>query len=48
MPCDVTRQRIGALLDGELPGVEALTLRAHIEICPACAQARDELNARSE
>lgn len=34
--CDEVEQRAGALIDGELPLVEALRMRAHLAICRAC------------
>ncbi len=49
MRCDQARERIGALLDGELSDADRHAVGAHTEQCPACARARDELRElRSE
>jgi anti-sigma factor RsiW len=43
MRCDHVRERIGALLDGELPARQRQDVAEHAENCPACARYRDEL-----
>jgi anti-sigma factor RsiW len=43
MRCDHARERIGALLDGELPARQRQDVAEHAESCPACARYRDEL-----
>src|SRR5262245_21320324 len=43
MRCDYARERIGALLDGELPGRQHQDVAVHAETCPACGRYRDEL-----
>jgi anti-sigma factor RsiW len=43
MRCDHARERIGALLDGELSGRQRQDIAEHAETCPACARYRDEL-----
>jgi Putative zinc-finger len=40
MGCELTEE-VSLLVDGELPPHEAARLRAHVEICAACEQARD-------
>src|SRR5256885_15911436 len=47
MRCDHARERIGALLDGELPGRQRQDIAEHAETCPACARYRDELKGLS-
>jgi hypothetical protein len=37
--------RLSALLDGDLPALEASSVRAHLERCPACAGAAREMAA---
>lgn len=47
--CDQTRERIGALVDGELAGRERLAVEQHMDGCAACRRHRDaliELKAR--
>lgn len=39
MICEVPRERINALFDGELPPGEALEVERHLKSCPACAEA---------
>jgi anti-sigma factor RsiW len=49
MRCDHARERISALLDGELPARQRQDVTEHAESCPACTRYRDELkdlNAR--
>jgi anti-sigma factor RsiW len=43
MRCDHARERIGALLDGELSNGQRQSVAEHAETCPACARYRDEL-----
>jgi anti-sigma factor RsiW len=43
MRCDHARERIGALLDGELPARQRQDVAEHAETCLACARYRDEL-----
>jgi anti-sigma factor RsiW len=43
MRCDHARERIGALLDGELPARQRQDVAEHAESCPTCARYRDEL-----
>lgn len=43
MRCDQARERIGALLDGELSNGQRHDVAQHAETCPACARYRDEL-----
>src|SRR5712671_848702 len=43
MRCDHARERIGALLDGELSSRPRQDVAEHAETCPACARYRDEL-----
>jgi anti-sigma factor RsiW len=43
MRCDHARERIGALLDGELSSRQRQDIAEHAETCPACARYRDEL-----
>ena len=43
MRCDQARERIGALLDGELPDADRQAVESHAAQCPACARTRDEL-----
>src|SRR3954466_426390 len=47
MRCDHARERIGALLDGELSGRQRQDIAEHAETCPACARYRDELKGLS-
>jgi anti-sigma factor RsiW len=47
MRCDQARERISALLDGELPGRQREDVAEHAETCPACARYRDELKELS-
>lgn len=47
MRCDHARERIGALLDGELPARQRQDVAAHAEACPDCARYRDELKELS-
>ena len=47
MRCDHARERIGALLDGELPARQRQDVVEHAETCPACARYRDELTELS-
>ena len=47
MRCDQARERIGALLDGELSGRQRQDIAEHAESCPACARYRDELKGLS-
>jgi len=44
MRCDHVRERMGPLIDGELPDAERDALTAHAAGCTACAQHRDALN----
>jgi anti-sigma factor RsiW len=39
MTCEVPRERINALFDGELPPGEALEVERHLKSCPACDEA---------
>ncbi|MBX9840213.1 MAG: anti-sigma factor [Xanthobacteraceae bacterium] len=43
MRCDHARERIGALIDGELPVRQHRGVADHADTCPACARYRDEL-----
>jgi anti-sigma factor RsiW len=43
--CSITKQRISAHLDGELPDTLSVEVSAHLARCPACAAYRDELIA---
>jgi anti-sigma factor RsiW len=43
MRCDHARERIGAMLDGELSNGQRHSVAEHAESCPACARYRDEL-----
>src|SRR5262245_33469230 len=45
MRCDQARDRIGALVDGELSAADSRAVMAHAEGCPACGRLRDELDA---
>src|SRR5258708_7819717 len=47
MRCDHARERIGALLDGELSGRQRPDVTEHAETCPAGARYRDELKGLS-
>src|ERR1051325_10610768 len=47
MRCDHARDRIGALLDGELTGRQRQQVAEHADTCPACARYRDELKTLS-
>ena len=47
MRCDQARERIGALLDGELSGRQRQDIAEHAETCPACARYRDDLKGLS-
>ena len=47
MRCDHARERIGALLDGELSSRQRQDVAEHAETCPACARYRDELKGLS-
>ncbi len=47
MRCDHARERIGALLDGELTGRQRQQVADHADTCPACARYRDELKGLS-
>lgn len=39
MACERIRQRLDALVDGELPAAEVEWMTAHLGACPACRQA---------
>ena len=41
--CESVRAHFGALVDGELPGRERLTVLAHLDACGRCAGEVDEL-----
>jgi hypothetical protein len=41
--CDSLQLRLTLLHDGELPETEALALREHLETCPACRAACNEM-----
>ena len=43
MRCDHARERIGAMLDGELSSGQRQSVAEHAESCPACARYRDEM-----
>jgi anti-sigma factor (TIGR02949 family) len=43
MHCDRVRDRIGMLLDGELPADERDAVNSHAADCPECKRYRDEL-----
>jgi anti-sigma factor RsiW len=43
MRCEQARERVGMLVDGELPAGERDALAAHAAECPECARYRDEL-----
>jgi anti-sigma factor RsiW len=47
MRCDHARERLGALLDGELSSPLRQDVTEHAETCPACARYRDELKELS-
>ena len=47
MRCDHARERIGALLDGELSSRQRQDIAEHAETCPTCARYRDELKGLS-
>ena len=47
MRCDHARDRIGALLDGELTGRQRQQVAEHADTCPACARYRNELKTLS-
>src|ERR1700750_2489306 len=43
MRCDHARERISAMLDGELSNGQRQSVAEHAESCPTCARYRDEL-----
>ncbi len=43
--CDETRQWLDAYLDNELDPVNTLEIEQHLQTCPACSQAYEELRA---
>ena len=43
MRCEQARERIGRLVDGELPAGERAALTGHAADCPECARYRDDL-----
>jgi anti-sigma factor RsiW len=43
MRCEQARERIGRLVDGELPAAERDALMTHAADCPECARYRDDL-----
>jgi anti-sigma factor RsiW len=45
LSCDETRELLHAYVDGELDLAHALGVERHVDDCPACARARDELLA---
>jgi anti-sigma factor RsiW len=45
LSCDETRELLHAYVDGELDMAHALGVERHLDDCPACARARDELLA---
>jgi len=47
MRCDHARERISAMLDGELSNGQRQSVADHAETCPACARYRDELKGLS-
>ena len=47
MTCDQARERLDALLDGELPAAEHSAVEAHAASCAACAADLQELKALS-
>ena len=48
MRCEEARTQLTALLDGELAPEAAGALKAHLAVCVACSQARDEMQAALE
>ena len=42
----VEAERLSAFRDGDLPERDAAVVRAHLEICPACAAVSAELGAQ--
>ena len=45
--CDVTGEDISAHLDGELSGIDAARVEAHLKKCRDCAREMDDLKACS-
>jgi anti-sigma factor RsiW len=45
LSCDETRELLHAYVDGELDLAHALGVERHLDDCPACVRARDELLA---
>jgi anti-sigma factor RsiW len=45
LSCDETRELLHAYVDGELDLAHAVGVERHLDDCPACARARDELLA---
>ena len=41
--CEITRETVGAWLDGELSGKQAEAIRLHLEVCAACREERHRL-----
>lgn len=45
MSCEMSKERIHALLDGELPPPAALEVEAHVRSCPSCSAAHARLRS---
>jgi anti-sigma factor RsiW len=45
--CQVVKEKLGRLLDGELPRKELSVVRSHIEGCPGCQQELGTIQALS-
>ena len=45
MSCEMSQDRIHALLDGELPSPAALEVESHLRACPSCAAAYGRLRS---
>jgi anti-sigma factor RsiW len=42
--CTPIRAHLGAFVDGELPGAEMLRVREHLDLCPSCSAAAEDIN----
>lgn len=45
MSCEMSKEKIHALLDGELPSPAALEVESHVRACPSCAAAYGRLRS---
>jgi anti-sigma factor RsiW len=43
--CTAIRGHLGAFVDGELPGAEMLRLQEHLDGCPSCSAAAEDINS---